>query len=294
MTTPEARNGTGTPHRSVSTTDSGNEPALRSDSARRRGSVVFTVVGILGELLITVGVFVFMFLGWQLWLNDIIVGNSQRDDALALSQSFSGHRKPASSGSPSVRPTPSAVDPSPSAASTPPAVFGEPVVSVEPAETKKFATIYVPRFGADYVRTIAEGVSAANVLKTGVGHYPGTQMPGEVGNFALAGHRTTYGAPFHQINTLQVGDKIYVQTTDGWYTYVFRSLEYVPPNGIGVLDPVPQSTGVTATSRLLTMTSCNPLLSAAERIIAYSVFDSWQPTSAGPPGAIKSLADKQA
>lgn len=254
--------------------------------SERRGSVTFTVVGILGELLITAGVFVFLFLGWQLWLNDLIVGNSQRDDALTLSQSLSGTAKPTAS------PTPSASGPTSSAA--PSVDYGEPVVTAQPAVTKKFATIYVPRFGADYVRTIAEGVSASNVLKAGVGHYPGTQMPGQVGNFALAGHRTTYGAPFHEINTLEVGDKIYVQTADGWYTYVFRSLEYVPPTGIGVLDPVPQSKGAQATSRLLTMTSCNPLLSAAERIIAYSVFDSWQPTSAGPPAAIKSVADKQA
>jgi sortase A len=123
--------------------------------------------------------------------------------------------------------------------------------------------------------------------KNGIGHYPGTQMPGEIGNFAVAAHRTTHGAPFKQLATLQVGDKIYVQTADGYYTYAFRGLEYVRPNGVGVLDPVPQFAGIAPTDRILTMTSCNPMFSASERIIAYSSLESWQPISAGPPAAIE-------
>jgi sortase A len=150
--------------------------------------------------------------------------------------------------------------------------------------------MYVPRFGADYARSVSEGVETATVLdRNGIGHYPGTQMPGQVGNFAVAAHRTTHGAPFKQLATLQVGDRLYVQTQDGYYTYDFRGLEYVRPTGVGVLDPVPQLPGVAPTDRILTMTSCNPLFSAAERIIAYASLESWQPSSAGPPAAIKSI-----
>jgi sortase A len=83
-----------------------------------------------------------------------------------------------------------------------------------------------------------------------------------------------------------VGDKIYIQTADGYYTYDFRGLEYVRPTGIGVIDPVPQSPGVAPTDRIMTMTSCNPMFSSSERIIGYAVFDSWQPASAGPPAEI--------
>ena len=102
--------------------------------------------------------------------------------------------------------------------------------------------MYIPRFGADYARSIAEGVGTVRVLnKNGVGHYPGTQMPGQVGNFAVAAHRTTHGAPFNSIATLRVGDRIYVQTEQGYYTYVYRNTEYVYPNGVGVKNPVPQS-----------------------------------------------------
>lgn len=262
----------------------------RASARERRKRALSATAGVVGELLITAGVFVFLFLGWQLWLNDIIQGNSQRDDALALSQALAGDTPeslgptPTSdpSATPDLKPTPSSV------------AFGDPVVSAVAAVETPFATIYVPRFGDDYVRTIAEGVSASSVLRKNVGHYPGTQMPGEIGNFAVAGHRTTYGAPFNRIADLQVGDKIYIQTADGWYTYAFRSLEYVLPTGVGVLDAVPQNAGVTPTERVMTMTSCNPLLSAEERIIAYSVFESWQPTSAGPPDAVAAVAERQA
>jgi sortase A len=161
----------------------------------------------------------------------------------------------------------------------------------KPAAAESFANLIVPRLGADYRRPIAEGVGL-NVLNnraTGVGHYPQTQLPGEVGNFAVAAHRTTYGAGFHDIDKLMVGDSIYVETQDGWYKYVYRGTEYVRPTGVGVLDPVPQTEGATSTDRVITMTSCHPFFSAAERIIAYGVFDGWYPRASGPPAEIATL-----
>lgn len=228
-----------------------------------------SVVGIFGELFITAGVLVFLFLGWQLWLNDLIVGADQNTAGAALAKGWD------------------AAPPSHQHSSTPDTNFGDPVVAIAPGDAVKFAVMYVPRFGPDYARSISEGVETQKVLdKNGIGHYPGTQMPGQVGNFAVAAHRTTHGAPFKPLASLQVGDKIYVQTQDGYYTYVFRGLEYVRPTGVGVLDPVPQFSGIAPTDRILTMTSCNPMFSAAERIIAYAALESWQPTSAGAPAAI--------
>ncbi|MFM9919425.1 class E sortase [Lacisediminihabitans sp. H27-G8] len=234
---------------------------------KRRNRV--SAIGILGELFITAGVLVFLFLGWQLWLNDLIVGADQNKVGAALAQGWD------------------AAAPTHEHGTTPGTDFGEPLVAIAPGDAVKFAVMYVPRFGADYARSISEGVETAKVLdKNGIGHYPGTQMPGQVGNFAVAAHRTTHGAPFKPLASLQVGDKIYVQTQDGYYTYEFRGLEYVRPTGVGVLDPVPQFAGVAPTDRILTMTSCNPMFSAAERIIAYASLESWQPTSAGVPSAI--------
>lgn len=245
------------------------ESDRRATPRRRRVSVV----GIIGELFITAGVLVFLFLGWQLWLNDIIVGDQQNKAGAALAQTLT-EKAPNVTTTPTPQPT---VTPD----------YGDPVVAKAPANAVQFAVMYIPRFGIDYVRSISEGVGTVDVLnKNGIGHYPGTQMPGEIGNFAVAAHRTTHGAPFKQLATLEVGDKIYVQTQDGYYTYLFRGLEYVRPTAVGVLDPVPEQRGVAPTDRVLTMTSCNPEFSASERIVAYSVLESWQPTSAGPPAAI--------
>lgn len=249
-------------------TDRRRDQLTRSLRPHGRG---LSLIGILGELLITTGVLVFLFLGWQLWLNDLIVGGEQDKAGLTLSHSLSGRQ-----------------DTSPVASAAPVAGFGVPVIAKPSPDAKQFGVIYIPRFGPGYVRSVSEGVETAKVLDlNGIGHYPGTQMPGEVGNFAVAAHRTTHGAPFKQIATLRVGDKIYVQTADGYYTYVFRGLEYVRPGGVGVLDAVPQLHGVAPTDRIMTMTSCNPEFYSAERIVAYSVLESWQPTAARAPLAIQ-------
>jgi len=221
-----------------------------------------TVLGVIGELLLTAGVVVMLFLVWQLWLNDIWTRGEQNEAAADLAEQW------APGVTASATPGPTDVD------------YGDPVIMDQPGDAEPFGVLYVPRFGADYKQTIAGGTSAARVLNTiGLGHYNDTQMPGQAGNFALAGHRQTHGAPLNQIASLQVGDAIVVQTKDGWYTYRFRTLEYVTPTTVSVLNPIPQADTVETTDSLITLTSCNPLFSTAERIIAYGVFESWQPSS---------------
>ncbi|GAA2226366.1 class E sortase [Herbiconiux moechotypicola] len=258
------------------------EPVLRRPRRPRR-STASKVVGVAGEVLITGGVLVLLFLGWQFTLNGVMLSNQQASDADSLVESWS-----ASTPAPASDDGTGAPDTAVSAAFA----YGQPPVSSTPApdSAEEFAVMYVPRFGADYRKTIAEGVDPKSVLnKGGAGHYSTTQMPGEVGNFAVAAHRDGWGSPFLKINELTVGDAIYVETQDGWYTYTFRGLEYVSPYGVGVIDPVPQMEGVTATDRIITLTSCNPLYVASERIIAYGVLTDWTPRSAGAPAAIASL-----
>lgn len=229
---------------------------------RRRVSVI----GVLGELLITAGVLVLMFVGWQLWLNDIIVGGQQSATANEVSQGWSRGE-----GTGVAKPT----DP------------GEPAVMAAPGNAQTFAVMIVPRWGDAYERPIAEGIGVGDVLnKIGLGHYPGTQMPGEVGNFAVAAHRMANGGGFKDVNQLQVGDNIYVETQDGWYGYVFRSLQYVKPSGVGVIAPVPEQPDAAPVDRFITLTTCNPFFSTAERIIAYGVYDTWYPRAGGPPAEI--------
>ena len=111
-------------------------------------------------------------------------------------------------------------------------------------------------------------------------------MPGAVGNFAVAGHRQTHGAVLDNIDALVPGDRIYVQTKDGYYVYVFRNSQIVLPSRTDVLLPVPTQPAATPTESYLTMTSCNPRFGSQERIIAYSLLERWQPASAGPPAEI--------
>ncbi|GHD49152.1 class E sortase [Mycetocola manganoxydans] len=216
-------------------------------------------------MLVTAGVCVLLFLVWQLWLNDAVLRAAQNNEAAALSEQWS--EEP-------IRPdTPS--DPL------------TPVVVPQPSDAEIFGILLVPRFGADYAAKLAGGVSASRTLNPiGLGHYPETQMPGEAGNFAVAGHRNTHGKPLNLIGELRVGDAIVVEVPEGWYTYRFRTLEYVQPSGVGVLEPVPQADGVAASDSIITLTSCNPAFSTAERIIAYGAFESWTPRASGPPASI--------
>jgi sortase A len=235
---------------------------------RRRVSVV----GVLGELLITAGLLVLAFLGYQVWLGDVIVGGQLHEQALAQGQEWNS----------GFSDLPPADDGDPDLSEAPP-------VPVAPGNAQRFANLIIPRFGADYYRPIAQGVSTTEVLNKGnIGHYPTTQMPGELGNFALASHRISGGGNFHDLHQLHVGDHIYVETADGWYQYTFRNLEYVHPSGVGVLSPVPQAEGVQPAESVITLTTCNPIFTTAERIIAYGVFDSFYPRAGGVPAEIVS------
>jgi sortase A len=231
-----------------------------------------SVVGVLGELLITAGVFVLLFLGWQLWFNDLVVDSGLREEAVHQSSAWQGNASTAEQGTPN--------DP--------------PVLDAPSATGEVFALMIVPRFGDGYYKPIAQGTGTEAVLNDGkIGHYPSTAMPGEVGNFAIAAHRTSYGKPFNGVSNLRVGDHIFIETKDGWYQYGFRNLEYVRPTGVGVIAPVPQADGATPADRIMTMTSCNPLFSAAERIIAYSVYESFTPRADGPPDEIAATVAAQ-
>ncbi len=228
----------------------------------------------IGEVLITAGVIALLYVSWQMWIGDLIYEAERSTEARELSEQWQQEYEQQASAAPTEEPTGD------------PAVI-EPVVRDEAADAEIFGTMYVPRWGADYAQQIAGGVTRANTLDPiGIGHYPGTPMPGAEGNVALAAHRTTFGKPFNRMADLHVGDAIVIETQDGWYTYRFRTLEYVQPDQTDVLLPVPQQEGVAANGRYLTMTSCSPMYSLAERIIGYSVFESFTPRSAGQPASL--------
>ena len=135
--------------------------------------------------------------------------------------------------------------------------FVPPGAALAPG-ARTIGILYVPRFGAGYTRPIVQGTAPAVLDTLGIGHYQGTAMPGAVGNFAVAGHRQTHGAVLDHIDALVPGDRIYVQTREGYYVYVFRNSQIVLPSRTDVLLPVPTQPGAAPTESYLTMTSCNP------------------------------------
>ena len=113
---------------------------------------------------------------------------------------------------------------------------------------------------------VVQGVTLAD-LQRGPGHYPGTAMPGDKGNFAVAGHRTTYGAPFFHLDQLRKGDEVVVTARNGKrFVYKVRRQEVVTPGDTWVLASDPLETG----RKTLTLTTCNPRFSNAERLIVFA------------------------
>lgn len=215
------------------------------------------VVGVLGELILTAGVLVLLFVVWQIGWTGLVVGREQAAAAAALEQQFA-------------------------AAAGPSLPTGPETVSTPLPDGTVFGLLRVPRFGADWVRPIYEGVDPGTLAK-GIGHYPGTQWPGQVGNFAIAGHRTTHGNPLLDIDTLQPGDVIVVETQDSYAVYRVAAATVVLPTAVQVLSPVPNQPGATPTEAWLTMTSCHPKFSAAQRFVVSARLDRVAPRAAGLP-----------
>jgi sortase A len=237
----------------------------------RAHSVVFGTIGVVGELLITAGVLLFGFLAWQLWWTDVQGDRAQA----AIVHDFATQPVPTT--------TPTAAGEAPKVKVAAPRRDAPPVEKA-PAHAVTFATIQVPRWDGNPAKPVSEGIDRATVLNPkGVGHYPGTQMPGDVGNFAVAGHRTTYGKPFNRIAELEVGDPIVIRTKTTWYVYRMTSKEIVYPDDVGVIAPVPDHPGQAPTARMITMTSCTPMYSAAQRYVVHGELDYWAPISSGIP-----------
>jgi sortase A len=129
---------------------------------------------------------------------------------------------------------------------------------------------------------VAHGIERPD-LRKGPGHYPLTPMPGQLGNAAIAGHRTTYGAPFYRTDELETGDLIQVTTRQGEFTYKVREKKVVRPTQNEVLLPSDEN--------LLTLTTCNPRFSAAQRLVIVSELTD-NPAPAPPPPVVEPSDDE--
>lgn len=194
-----------------------------------------------GEVLITLGVVVLLFVAYELWVTDLRNAGTQRRLHQQLTHTWQAPAAPRT---------------------------GQPVTIPAVSLGQGLGVLHIPRFGRGYDPVIVEGVSTAD-LQEGPGHYPGTALPGQVGNFVVSGHRTTYGHPFNRLDELRPGDAVVVETRDAWFTYTVTSLEVVDPTDVAVILPVPDRPGQRPTERLLTFTTCNPKYSAAQRLVLH-------------------------
>jgi LPXTG-site transpeptidase (sortase) family protein len=214
-----------------------------------------------GRVLISAGLLALLFTAYQIWgtalteahnqdvlraqLNrELPQGAAARANRLAQAATSSTVAR----RSPTSTPTTTPPRPPSAAPSTPP-----------PPEGQAVGSIQIPSIGVNQV--IVEGVATDDLMK-GPGHYPGTSLPGQPGNAAIAGHRTTYARPFYNLDAVPVGGQVIVTTPQGIFIYTATGNEVVSPSDVSVLDQTPDPE--------LTLTTCNPRYSAATRLVLHA------------------------
>nr|WP_244206031.1 class E sortase [Micromonospora chalcea] len=221
------------------------------------GSRLRTVVRGAGELLITFGLVVLLFAGYEIWGKAVIVDAHQSDLNSQLAQEWGADPTVAPTTGPTVKPKP-------------------------PANGKPVAGLYIPKFDKHWV--VVEGVTP-NDIRYAPGRYPDSAMPGEVGNFAVAGHRIR--STFWRLDELKTGDAIVVETRTDWLVYRVYEQRIVKPSQVEVVAPVPGKPGQKPTEKLLTLTTCNPKFDNYQRLIIHARLDTVQAKSAGRPAELE-------
>lgn len=209
------------------------------------------LMSVSGWALLWTGLGLLGWVGFQLWGTDVINARSQAQAAAALEEVLDERRS-------ELPPPVSTTTPEPTEEPSEPSVPEAPALQPEPAvgEGEPFGTISIPSIGVEQV--LFGGVTP-ETLQLGPGHIPWTVLPGQPGNAVLSGHRVTYGRPFHDLDLLDEGDVISVETAIGVHEYTVRDMFVVSPTDVWVTDP--------RRGAWLTLTTCNPKHSARERLI---------------------------
>ncbi|MEU8773172.1 class E sortase [Streptomyces sp. NPDC048606] len=235
---------------------------MRSRWSPPRPDVVLRlVVRTLSEVCLTAGTLIVLFVAYVLLWTGVKADRAMEDERDRLRDRWAA-------GAPAAAPT-AAPDTATAPAPAPPPA-GRP-----------FAEMYVPRFGADWSKPVLEGTDP-ELLKKGLGHYPGTAGPGGNGNFAVAGHRRTYGDPFKDIPRLRPGDTVIVRDATDWYTYTVRAEPLrTLPTEVGVVDPVPRRSPFTTPGKYLTLTTCDPEWGHSHRLVVWAELTGTRPAEPG-------------
>nr|WP_202462095.1 class E sortase [Streptomyces sp. SID8374] len=237
-------------------------PSARGARTARTTRAVRLVVRTFSELCITVGAVIVLFVAYVLLWTGVKAADAAGGEIETLRSRWAQEQPaaPAPGPGPSVSPAPS------------PYRDGEP-----------FATLHIPRFGAGWEWPVLENTEA-RTLQKGLGHYSGTARPGERGNFAVAGHRRTYGDPFKDFPRLRPGDAVIVNDGTTWFTYRIAKEPYrTVPTDTAVVDPVPRRSGFEGPGRYLTLTTCEPEWGSSHRLIAWAHLDATRPVGEGRP-----------
>jgi len=222
------------------------------------------VLTVLGRAFIGAGILVFLFVAYQLWGTGISEARYQHKLKAEAAQALAKDGTSGIDTRPPTTDTPGQTTPPNTTPAPPPAPTGSFV-----------AVIKIPKINLE--KYVVEGTGVPD-LKKGPGHYVNTPLPGQPGNAAIAGHRTTYGAPFGDIGELGEGDEIDVTTKQGSFRYKVTNKHVVSPSDVSVLNQ-------TSDNRL-TLTTCNPKYSAAQRLIVVAQLD----TSPAPPAPTTTTA----
>ena len=210
-------------------------------------------LGVAGELLVTAGVVVLLFVAYLLWWTGVETARAQ--DRL---QSQLAHPLPADPGAA----TRSGTSPPRPVTAGPPPALGQ-----------AWLRIRIPRLGADWSWVVVEGVGL-DQLADGPGHYPGTARPGQVGNVAIAGHRATHGEPFADLDAVRVRDAIVLGQGAHRWTYRVSRTFLTTPTDLAVILPVPGHPGGRPTQARITLTTCDPRFGSQRRLIVDGVLAS--------------------
>jgi sortase A len=228
---------------------------VRTDRRTNTGTLppVRRTIAAIGRALVTIGLLILLFVAYQLWGTGVFAARAQA----RLDRDFEQARRAYQSQQVATTTTTTAPGGTtvPPRATTTTAPLTRPAPPIPPAG-EVGGRIRIPEIGVDW--SFVEGVSRSDLMK-GPGHYPETPFPGTLGNAAIAGHRTTYGQPFHNLDELEPGDEIVIETLAGTFTYEMTEQLIVRPTQIEVVANTPDAQ--------LTLTSCHPKGSASQRIV---------------------------
>ncbi|QQM67358.1 class E sortase [Actinomyces weissii] len=237
--------------------------------ARRRRGVLDILLTLIGEALITAGAVIGLFLVWQLWWTGIEA--TQKAEAATKTFTQTQVESPKTAGTKHTEPPPA----------MPQVGYGETI-----------GMLVVPKwYGVtNNNMPVIEGTGPDVLDQAAAGHYSDTQQLGEIGNFAVAGHRRSNGNSFRRVDLLEPGDEIVVSTKDVWYVYTVESHEIVLPSQTEVIAPVPGHPEQAATEQYLTMTTCHSVNVGEwgndHRWIVHAKFSYWMPRSEGRPESV--------